>query len=104
MAIGIKSYRLNRANGGEPVEVTLWARQKDESGPRYYIGIDEVEFDGLSIDGARKVAVVLGRFAALAEKKLVERAALAEKKRLDHLARLVKRGAKKAKKSKKGGT
>lgn len=99
MAIGIKSYRLNRANGRDPVEVTLWEREKDSSGPRYYIGIDEVEFDGLSIDGARKVAAVLVRFAALAEKKRVERAALAEKKRLDHLAKLVKRGAK----SKKGG-
>lgn len=89
MAIGIKSYTLNRANGGDPVEVTLWARQKDESGPRYYIGINDVEFDGLSIDGARKVAAVLVRFAALAEKKLAERAALAR--------------AKKSKKSKKGG-
>jgi hypothetical protein len=84
MATLVKVYRLRRANGNDPIEVSLWAHTRDERKlggcPRFSISIDDVAWssDGLTPRSAMWVEGRLGKLRALAarrEKRAAERRA-----------------------------
>lgn len=72
MAIGRKSFTLRR-RGIDDVEMVLWERETESADEeRFKIGISGLEWDGISIAGAKKIVRAMRRMIRRAEKLSLE--------------------------------